>query len=373
MLSSLELENYRGFGHYRLRRLSRVNLLVGKNNCGKTSLLEAVHLLAAAGDPSIIIETARRRGEFTFATERTETARTRSYPVISHFFHGHAFELETRFSIRSSDGLGEITVRIVSLADLEKQPQLFDDDQIDEDMRATLAVRFESHNQAVAQEVPLLPVTEEGLLPENRLLYHRLSRIGRRAATPVQFVSPDSLGPRSMGEMWDKVITEGRESEVIQTMRILEPDLEKIFFLSGATAYRFGGRAGVLLEFAGTKRRVPLGSHGDGMRRLLALSLALIQSQGGVLLIDEIDTGLHYSVMGDMWRLVIQAAEQSNVQVFATTHSFDCVKGLAWLCENYPSLGADISVQKIDCNLQEAVALNAEDIILAVQQDMEVR
>ena len=109
------------------------------------------------------------------------------------------------------------------------------------------------------------------------------------------------------------------------------------------------------------------------LRRLLALSLSLAQSQNGILLIDEIDTGLHYSIMGDMWLLVGQAAQRYNIQVFATTHSFDCVRGLDWLCRHHPELEKAVSLQKIEHELDEAVSLDAEQIKIAVEQDIEVR
>ena len=58
------------------------------------------------------------------------------------------------------------------------------------------------------------------------------------------------------------------------------------------------------------------------------MAIALISAKGGVLLIDEIDTGLHYTVMADMWKLIAQTAAELDVQVFATTHSSDCVTAL---------------------------------------------
>ena len=54
------------------------------------------------------------------------------------------------------------------------------------------------------------------------------------------------------------------------------------------------------------------------MWRMLGLALALANAKGGVLLVDEIDTGLHYSIMGDMWRMVGKLAATLDVQVFAT-------------------------------------------------------
>ena len=109
------------------------------------------------------------------------------------------------------------------------------------------------------------------------------------------------------------------------------------------------------------------------MRRLLALSLSLVRTDGGFLLIDEIDTGLHVSVMEEMWKLVVSTAQRSNVQVFATTHSYDCIRGLADFVESSPSLASEISVQKIENTLAEAVNLDAEQVRIVVWQDLEVR
>jgi len=376
MLKSLDLIDYRGFHHYRLAGLSRVNLLVGRNNCGKTSVLEGAYLLATGGDPTVVSEIAWQRGEIILASDSRDRYRGEAYPLISHFFHGHEFGPKSRFSIRS-EGAGEITLRIATLPELEKQAgrqALLFDELGQEGLGPTLAVLVEASAEGAAAAFPPLPVTEEGAVAHSRQSrYGRALRGESRVGFPVQFISPDSLQPRSMSEMWNRVLTDGRESEVIDALRILEPTLQNVFFLSGETAFRYAGRAGVLAAFSGSRRRDPLGSHGDGMRRLLALSLALIQSQGGILLIDEVDTGLHYSVMGDMWHLVVRAAIDSDVQVFATTHSLDCVKGLAWLCDNHPQLQSSVSLQKIDLTLGEAVGLDAEQIVMAVSQGMEVR
>jgi len=376
MLKSLELVGYRGFREYSLTALSRVNLLVGRNNCGKSSVLEGAYLLATGGDPAVASEIAWQRGEVIIASDNRERYRGEAYPVISHFFHGHEFGPRSRFTIRSEGG-GEITVQIVTLQELsdtaERQALLFEDIG-QEGLGPTLAVLVQASAEGAARAFPPLPVTDEGAVTQPR--HSRFGRALRgdvKVGLPVEFISPDSLQPRSMSEMWNRVLTDGRESEVIDALRILEPTLQNVFFLSGETAFRYAGRAGVLAAFAGSRRRDPLGSHGDGMRRLLALSLALIRSQGGILLIDEVDTGLHYSVMGDMWHLIVQAAIDSDVQVFATTHSLDCVKGLAWLCDNHPRLGSSVALQKIDSASDEAVGLDAEQIVMAVSQGMEVR
>jgi hypothetical protein len=173
--------------------------------------------------------------------------------------------------------------------------------------------------------------------------------------------------------MWDTVVLNGRENEVIDALRLLEPRLSDIVFLSGAASFRYGSSAGVLVGLEGSRRRVPLGSLGDGMSRLLVLCVSLIQSAGGVLLVDEIGTGLHHLAMGNIWRLILTAAGQYDVQVFATTHSFDCISGLAWVCASHPELGAHVALQKIEPRLEEAVAFDAKSIQTTAAQGIEVR
>jgi ABC-type branched-subunit amino acid transport system ATPase component len=361
MLGTLHLHKFRGFNDYELADLTRVNLLVGKNNSGKTSILEAIHFLVSKGDPFVLIRSANRRGEINYASERYQ----QGGPDISHCFFSHRLEPGTGFRL-SSDNYGQVSVQ-VHLADLENQSALFDDDDIDQSF--PLVLQMEGNTL----KMPALPVTESGSLSTRHLRFRRPWSETGTPPPPVQFVTPESLDLDPMREMWDKVLTEGRESEVIAAMQILENNLESIHFLTSDASRTRSGRAGALLGFHGGGRRVPLGSYGDGMRRLLALSLSLIQTAKGVLLVDEIDTGLHWTVMEEMWRLVIDTARRNSVQVFATTHSYDCLRGLASLVESRPDLVQDVSTQKIERALNRAVRFDATDIQAAVEQNIEVR
>ncbi len=176
-----------------------------------------------------------------------------------------------------------------------------------------------------------------------------------------------------MAPLWNRVIREGREREVLEAMRILQKDLQSIHFLTGDSAGTGGSLGGILLGLEHGRPRVPVGSYGDGMRRLLALSLALVKTASGFLLIDEIDTGLHWTVMEEMWNLVIDAALASSIQVFATTHSLDCIIGLATLLRERPDLGDGVVVHKIERRLDHSVSFGAEDIVAADDLGIELR
>ena len=375
MLSYVEVENFRGFKRFRLAGLSRVNLLVGENNCGKSSLLEAVQFLTSGGDVRVLVERARDRGEVTLAEDRERLS-----PTVAHFFHGHVmFEGDGGITLQSSTKGGRIRVWVQdsfemdmqSPATRELQRTLFDES---EQSWPDLAFCVLREGVPQSQELVAFPVTDSGVILRKSLPPY--SRVGKRengGRIPTMFISPTSPEVSPMGIMWDQVLVEAREEEVVTALRILENRLSNVVFLGGGRYPNRSANQGVYVQFEGEKLRVPLGSLGEGMRRLLAIALALIYNRDGVLLLDEIDTGLHYSVMAKMWHLVVEAARRSNVQVFATTHSSDCVRGLARFCDEHPELQEEVSLQKISYTLEESVALDSSQIILADEQGLEVR
>ncbi len=103
------------------------------------------------------------------------------------------------------------------------------------------------------------------------------------------------------------------------------------------------------------------------------LAILLTTVKGGILLVDEIDTGLHYSVLADMWKLVIATAMKNDIQVFATTHSLDCLRGLHEACQANPEFASEISLQTIDRNLPQSIDTDAEGLAVSLAMGIEVR
>jgi hypothetical protein len=123
----------------------------------------------------------------------------------------------------------------------------------------------------------------------------------------------------------------------------------------------------------GIEQPIPIGSMGDGTWRMLALAIAITQCKGGVLLVDEIDTGLHYTVMADMWRLIFGAAKELDVQVFATTHSFDCIQSLATVCVSDAATSDTVTLQRIEADKPKAIPYSEREIKIAAERNIEVR
>lgn len=196
-MRTLKLENYRGFEEYELRELVDINLLVGPNRCGKTSVLDAVQLLASGGDPGVLISASRRRREFSSGTGSASSKR-RLYP-LRHHFRGHAFDPGANLSI-SSDSNGERVRMQIVVPEAEEQLALF---ELFEEAYPGLALKVSG--SAFSDSIHF-PVTEDGLVDwGSRAVRYVLRRKSPRAFSPTQFVTAESLHAREMARIWDEV------------------------------------------------------------------------------------------------------------------------------------------------------------------------
>ena len=112
---------------------------------------------------------------------------------------------------------------------------------------------------------------------------------------------------------------------------------------------------------------------GDGMNRILAILLALVSAKDGVLLVDEIENGLHYSVQPDLWRLILHVAERANVQVFATTHSWDCIEAFQEAVTEVPGQqGFLVRLVRNEAGIK-ATVFDERKLTIATREEIEVR
>ena len=283
---------------------------------------------------------------------------------LSHVFHGHQCTPGASFKLSSSRNHQRLIGKILPFEEVAEEVERQAKGvqrwmrYLGEEHAAVFGLRLVLDKQPPI----MLPITENGLLIQGP--WARTRGNGRLNGA----VSLLNLNLSSMQSAWNAVIEERREGEIVQAMRILMPTIDSIQFLVGDRR-----RQGILVGQKGAQLRLPIGSYGDGMRRLLAISLALVSTKNGCLLIDEIDTGLHWTVMEDMWLLVVEAAQRYDIQVFATTHSHDCIEGLGALIKSRPDLSESVAIQKVHRSLEQAVCIPGEDIPTVVEQGIEVR
>lgn len=154
---------------------------------------------------------------------------------------------------------------------------------------------------------------------------------------------------------------------------MIDRRIERIGSVASVGRSYSGANRRLLVKLRDNPNRVPLQSLGNGIVRLFAVALAIACSRKGFLVVDEVENGIHQSVQQGLWKMIIQAARKYNVQVLATTHSFDPVWGLAGAIEALDESDARlVRIDRIGSELK-SVEYSAEDIMVAVEQDIEVR
>lgn len=344
MLKSLVIKNYRGLEDFQVEKLGRVNLIVGKNNSGKSTVLEALRLFAASGHRSVLEQIAADHDERFFLTD--EDAEDLEQP-FEHLFTGRGFpEDGTAIEIGEQGSSQALMIRHVYILEHEEQTVAPDGSDIVRRRRRAvppIQVADDEFDTVVSQGLQLRKSRHTVELPFERTN----GAIGSRIRTPelpdalpcsyipTRFVDMDELAVE-----WDQVALTDHETTLKDVLRIIAPDFKDLAFVSKDDRYGRRDYASSRLRhrqvqrtakvrLQGVDKPVSLNSMGDGMLRLLQLVLKMFPARGGLLLIDEFENGLHYSVQKQVWDLVFELAERLDIQVFATTHSWDCIQTFA--------------------------------------------
>jgi predicted ATPase len=325
MLSSLTIRNFRGLEDLNVPHLGRVNLIVGKNNSGKSSILEALRIYAQQASQTLLDELVAAHDE-TLRTQMSATADEDEQVPYENFFTGRRFPTSKDGAIyigdkegreylkishsyyqeeRSVDSLGFSTVRRIPMAKNE-----LDDEEANQALLVSSAKRDQPKWLGISDS------PRRGRAPNPDPL-----------ALPVGYVPTSILPSSSLADLWDSIALTNYDDVVRAGLRIIEPRVEGVAFVKRDNPRsRFEGERTAIIKLQGSDRPVTLNSMGDGMVRVLQLLLLLVPAKGGLYLVDEFENGLHYSVQEKVWEMIFELAKTTNIQVFATTHSWDCIE-----------------------------------------------
>ena len=269
MLHSLKFTGFRGFEKLELEGLQRVNLIVGKNNSGKTSLLEGIACLLDIGSGANHIRRLRN-------LEAT----------LVGIFEGHRY---SRWMCH--DGVSASRIRFQGT---------WNDEYIDFVL-----------SQPSPDAESLMPAPE----PDG---VRRIPSLGVRSClVPVQHKAPEEL-VLTVG----KAVRRSQGEELIESIvKSIDPRFKKLRIDPGEKP----GQNHVVADI-GLRRLLPLSQVGQGTYRLVEILSEIIGSEAQVCFIDEVENGIHHSCLADIWRGIAEAAHRFQVQVFATTHSYECLE-----------------------------------------------
>ena len=314
-LDSLVVSGFRGIPHLEIPRLGRVTLLAGQNGVGKTAALEAVRVYAARGRYDVLAAVLESHAELQRATSFEGYAA--QLPDWHGLFHGRDLWAEPGIRIGPCDVNRQLTMKTVWVdaapTDAPAIPQ-FPRSEI-----LALAVMYQGQHWKVPLGYRELNLPGRRFQPESEIP----PAIGCHLLGPGL---PDDL---KLARLWDDAVITGQQSFVADALNlILDAPVEWIAVVGDTAPNGASGRR-VMVQIAGAAAPVPLQSLGDGATRLFGVALALVNSRNGLLLVDEVDNGIHHTLQQRFWKLTLRAAEQFQVQVLATTHSWDCVVGFA--------------------------------------------
>lgn len=348
MLKSLKIENFRCFPSFEIQNFGRLNLIVGTNNSGKTSILEAVQLLfnnPLIFDFDILGEIITRRSEYVQDDKYQD-----KNLIIRHLFHNHQIDIGNQLLIIGKDITDKQTEVIISIQKIRDSNNL--------------CIKYTDKKFEKGFEL-----FSDGTLSLKSLKDSKLNFT--EASSNIQFVNSSSLTTEEALDLFEDTVLTPEEDLVIQALQIIEPKIKRIAPLIGKNGYK--GTRGSFVVQTNENRRIPIGSMGDGMWRMLGLALAIVNAKNGVLLVDEIDTGLHFTVMTDMWKMLWETAKRLNVQIFATTHSNDCWQSLADIAnEDHPSEDG-ITIHRIEKGKPHSIVFTEDEIVIASRSRIEVR
>ncbi len=336
MLDSLEIQNYRNFKHLHIEKLGRVNLIIGKNNTGKTSLLEAVSLYVAGDKFKTLRDLLAQRGDYNreyYKKVETDCFEENTRLLYS-VFNGRSHNKNKEIQILEDD-THSLKIKIV----IEKEGQ---------------TVEYSQNNNSWVSADLENPFLARSFLKNEEYKW--------------DYISSDCIRCNDNPKNWGKIALTENEKYVIQTLNIIDKEIERFTYV----VERDEDIPKVSLS---SGEVVNLRSMGDGINRILTIVLAMVNCKDGYLLIDEFDNGLHVSVQKQLWEIVFYLANKLNIQVFATTHSNDCINAFADVLGSgkfAESDGIMVRLDNYEGNI-DATIYESEDIFNTIRAEVDPR
>jgi len=316
MLDHLNIENFMCFKKLEIPTLKRVNLIAGKNNAGKTTLLDAIRILDSRGNSAIVNHILHSRKRF----ERG---------AIESYFRLRTYNSESYYSV------------VINKYRIEYDG--------DEDGLYVIQYPYGKSHRKEPEHTEKFDPNIFIDNPREDLVY-------------VPFYS----GYDRLSALWEEVALSDHEEDVYKILReTIQQNLVKLNV----------GREMVKVRLENTKIPVPLSTLGDGVNRILLIALSLVNAKDSILLIDELELGLHYSALEKLWKMIFKYAQKWNIQVFATTHSQDVLRTFHYVSDDDKYIN-DAQYIRLQINRKgenEAIIFDGERLRETLELQLEIR
>ena len=354
-LTLLHLVWFRGFKSFTFDGFKPITVIGGKNNAGKSSILEAIYYLGNRA-------TGLTPGKLLW--NRGEKMRSRTLAPLFYggensgeiLIHGlfankmaRGVGLDCTYRTAGQFGLEDVNDEESSDSDSDTRDingeapptyvQQFYDTRGDKDLRrGAMMIVFTKDEYRF---YPLDPQSDKNG-------YQKLEKLMDADEWKCWFYQ--SQRRYNMVEAYKRIFEKGKEGNLLECLKSVDTRIQSISF--------DGDRLLVAINEKDSLR-LPLGVMGDGMVKVAdILSLMVLCDEGGTICVDEIENGLHYSVMHKFWSNIVQRAQERNIQLIVTTHNLEMMQALT---RNVVGVSEDFAYINLTRTSKDEVVANGYD------------
>lgn len=340
----IEITNFRGFDHLKIEELSKVNVFVGANNVGKTSILEAAFMLIGMCNPMMPARINYWRSSLTNS----------SLDATRYFFHNIDFSNKPLLQAHTTDGERKMTF----------SPSLFVDSEATTGGTGHAGIKSINFNFSTSIDTSEYQCHTVLYADNNGVLQQTIDESYKEEINCL-YISSEKNDSNALSN-FVTLVKRGKRQVVVEALQTFDPNIETIEALPD----------GLYLQMHNLKELLPISMAGDGVRHVLNIISSIATENYNVVMIDEIDTGLHYSAHKSMWRAILEFVMKHNIQLFITTHNLECLQGLESVMEeaaNYQHLTNVYNVAKTRKKGFQAYRYSYSELKEAINNEIEIR
>ncbi|MEH2059679.1 MAG: AAA family ATPase [Nostoc sp.] len=362
MIKNIQIKNFRCFDDLKVSGFEKINLISGKNNVGKTALLEALFINSSPRPDTIISLRHIRREQLSYSKSLPE--RTWN----NFFFHQNKnseIVIESTLDNKSSK-IVEIYVDESVKNFLEETDEEDSEDEIKDNIMSLF-----SGSESVRSVIHLKTRINHGEAFETSIISSAKGLLAKDIKIPDiknAFFIPSFLrvSSRDLTIEFDKARLNERDDEVLRAFQAIDTSIVQVesFSIGEPTVY---------LKREG-EGRLPLSLFGDAINRIADIILRLVNNENSILLIDEIENGIHHSNQAYFWTIIYKLANELNVQIFATTHSLEMTKAFIKAGLEYQNTSAHFELtRQFKTNRIVAIRRDLDTLDYGISHNKEVR
>ncbi len=357
LYKDITIKNFRGISELKLENLNSVNVFLGKNNFGKTTILESVFLLSGMSNASL----PSRVNCF-----RDPTQSVNPLGQIDYIFHNVQLHNKPTFTGALTDG--EYRSMYISLSNSKtiQGPIVRNGMIMSSEQRVNaicMSINGEYGKKSANGKIENKRSFKCDFCTYENGQYSQDNVQGYQEVISAQYIASDTSAFQITDEL-SSLIRANKKDEVLELIRLFDQRITNIEVLPDST----------YVSFEGVDKLIPISMCGDGLKKFLYIITCVAGKKNKVLLIDEIDNGIHFSVYPLLWKSIIRLAKSNEIQLMITTHSKEVLQELAKSIN--PENENDVCVYTITKNKDDVMRsyrYDGKNIKTAIDNQLELR